>query len=130
MWKLGRLLTMFRKELLLAWTVLRDPRAPKLAKLVTVLAALYVVSPIDLVSDFIPVLGYLDDIILLPALITLTVRFIPQDIFERYRAEAKEMWANGKPKKWYYALPIVVIWLLAFWLIIKSLLFRNILYKP
>ena len=61
MWKLGRLLSMFRKELRLAWAVLRDPRAPKAAKLFTVLAALYVVSPVDFVSDFIPILGWLDD---------------------------------------------------------------------
>lgn len=47
MWKLGRLLTSFRKELLLAWAVLRDPRSPRTAKLFTVLAALYIVSPID-----------------------------------------------------------------------------------
>ena len=109
---------------------LRSKDAPLIAKIFAGVTVAYALSPIDFIPDFIPVLGYLDDIILLPALITLTVRFIPQDIFERYRAEAKEMWATGKPKKWYYALPIVVIWLLAFWLIIKSLLFRNILYKP
>ena len=61
MWKLGKLFAMFRKELLLAWAVLRDPRTPKSAKLAVVLAVLYVVSPIDLVSDFIPILGWLDD---------------------------------------------------------------------
>lgn len=109
---------------------LKSKDTPVIAKIFAGVTVAYALSPIDFIPDFIPVLGYLDDIILLPALITLTVRFIPQDIFERYRAEAKEMWANGKPKKWYYALPIVVIWLLAFWLIIKSLLFRNILYKP
>ena len=59
MWKLGRLLTVFRKELRLAWAVLRDPRAPKAAKLATVLAILYVLSPIDLIPDAIPVLGWL-----------------------------------------------------------------------
>lgn len=61
MWKLGRLLTVFRKELMLAWAVLRDPRSPKAAKLFTVLAALYVVSPIDFVPDTIPILGWLDE---------------------------------------------------------------------
>jgi uncharacterized membrane protein YkvA (DUF1232 family) len=58
---MGRLLTNFRKELLLAWAVLRDPRSPRAAKLVTVLAALYIVSPIDFVPDTIPILGWLDD---------------------------------------------------------------------
>ena len=61
MWKLGRIVAMFRKELLLAWAVLRDPRTPNAAKLTTVLAILYVISPVDLVSDFIPILGWLDD---------------------------------------------------------------------
>lgn len=61
MWKLGRLLGRFRKELLLAWAVLRDPRSPRAAKLVTVLAALYLISPLDVVPDAIPVLGWLDD---------------------------------------------------------------------
>ena len=89
MWKLGRLLTMFRKELLLAWTVLCDPRAPKLAKLVTVLAALYVVSPIDLVSDFIPVLGWLDDGVIAYLLLQLAFRFLPQELLASLRARVE-----------------------------------------
>ena len=89
MWKLGRLLTMFRKELLLAWTVLRDPRAPKLAKLVTVLAALYVVSPIDLVSDFIPVLGWLDVGLIAYLLLHLPFRFLPQELLASLRARVE-----------------------------------------
>ena len=56
MWKLGRIVAMFRKELLLAWAVLRDPRTPNAAKLTTVLAILYVISPVDLLSVFIPIL--------------------------------------------------------------------------
>ena len=75
MWKLGRLFTMFRKELLLAWALLRDPRAPKSAKLVIVLAGLYVISPIDLVSDFIPVLGWLDDGLIAYLLLQLAFKF-------------------------------------------------------
>ena len=89
MWKLGRLLTMFRKELVLAWTVLRDPRAPKLAKLVTVLAALYVVSTNDLVSDFIPVLGWLDDGVIAYLLLQLAFRFLPQELLASLRARVE-----------------------------------------
>ena len=85
MWKLGRLFTMFRKELLLAWAVLRDPRAPKAAKLVTVLAALYVVSPIDFVSDFIPVLGWLDDGLIAYLLLQLAFKFLPPDLMAALR---------------------------------------------
>ena len=87
MWKLGRLFTMFRKELLLAWAVLRDPRAPKAAKLVTVLAALYVVSPIDFVSDFIPVLGWLDDGLIAYFLLQLAFKFLPPDLLAALRSK-------------------------------------------
>lgn len=93
------------------------PLAAKIAALITVCCAL---SPIDLIPDFIPVLGYLDDVILLPALIALTVKLIPEEIWTKNRGAAAGMWRDGKPKKWYYALPVVLIWLLIIWLIVKS----------
>ncbi|MDO5086419.1 MAG: DUF1232 domain-containing protein, partial [Comamonadaceae bacterium] len=77
MWKLGKLLTMFRKELLLAWAVLRDVRTPWSAKLAVVLAVLYVVSPFDLVSDFLPLLGWLDDGLMGLLLLQLAFKFVP-----------------------------------------------------
>ncbi|MDL5037856.1 YkvA family protein [Comamonas resistens] len=85
MWKLGRLLTMFRKELLLAWAVLRDPRAPRAAKLATVLAALYVVSPIDFIPDAIPVLGWLDDGLIGYLLLQLAFKFLPEELLSSLR---------------------------------------------
>lgn len=87
MWKLTRLLTMFRKELLMAWAVLRDPRAPNLSKLITVLAALYVVSPIDFVSDLIPVLGWLDDGVVAFLLLQVAYKFLPADLLESLRVQ-------------------------------------------
>lgn len=89
MWKLGRLLTSLRKELLLAWNLLRDPRTPGAAKLVTVLALLYVVSPIDLVSDFIPVLGWIDDGVIAWLLLQLAFRFLPPELMAALRAKAQ-----------------------------------------
>ena len=86
MWKLGLLLTKFRKELLLAWAVLRDPRSPKAAKIATLLAALYVISPIDLVSDFIPVLGWLDDGLIAYLLLQLAFKFLPSDVLASLEA--------------------------------------------
>ena len=85
MWKLGRLLTMFRKELLLAWAVLRDPRPPKAAKIATVLAALYVVSPIDFIPDTIPILGWLDDGLIGYLLLQLAFKFLPEELLESLR---------------------------------------------
>ena len=80
----------------------------------------YALSPIDLIPDFIPVAGYLDDLILLPALAALTIKLIPREIFEECRAQSEGMWANGKPKKWYYDLPIIIFWLIIIFLIIKA----------
>ena len=89
MWKLGRLWAMFRKELLMAWAVLRDPRAPRAAKLATLLAVLYVVSPIDLVSDFIPILGWLDDGLLAYLLLQVAFKFLPADLLAALRAKVE-----------------------------------------
>lgn len=100
---------------------LKSKETPLLAKIFAVITVVYALSPIDLIPDFIPVLGYVDDIIILPALIALTIRLIPLDVFERYRNEADGMWKNGKPKKWYYSIPFALIWLFIIWLIIKAI---------
>ena len=102
---------------------MRSPETPVAAKLLAGLAVAYALSPIDLIPDFIPVLGILDDLILLPALIALAVRLIPPDAFARYRKEAEGMWQNGRPKKWYFALPIAAVWLFAAWLVARAVLF-------
>ena len=98
---------------------LKDKDTPILAKIFAGITVVYALSPVDLVPDFIPVLGYLDDVILLPMLVALTIRFIPKDVLERNRKQAKGMWKDGKPKKWYYAIPIVMIWILIMVLILK-----------
>ena len=87
MWKLGRIVAIFRKELLLAWAVLRDPRTPNAAKLTTVLAILYVISPVDLVSDLIPVLGWLDDGLVAWLLWRLALRFAPAELVATLRGK-------------------------------------------
>lgn len=87
MWKLGRLFAVLRKELLLAWALLRDPRAPKAAKLATVLAILYVLSPIDLIPDAIPVLGWLDDGLVAYVLLQLAFKFLPPELHAVLRAK-------------------------------------------
>ena len=75
-----------------------------------VIVVVYALSPVDLIPDFIPVLGYLDDVVILPALIALTVKLIPKSVFAECQAQSVGMWQNGKPKKWYYAIPFVLIW--------------------
>lgn len=100
---------------------LKDKDTPILAKVFAGITVAYALSPVDLVPDFIPVLGYLDDVILLPLLVTLTIKFIPKDVIERNRKQAEGMWSEGKPKKWYYAIPIVLIWVLLIVLIFKAI---------
>jgi len=99
---------------------LKSKDTPLAAKVLAGITIGYALSPIDLIPDFIPVLGYLDDVIILPVLIALTIRLIPRNTFERFRKEAEGMWQSRKPKRWYYALPIILIWLLVIWLIIKA----------
>ena len=108
-----------KMEILTVFLALKDQDTPMLAKIFASITVVYALSPIDLVPDFIPVLGYLDDIILLPMLVALTIKFIPTDIMERNRREAEGLWESGKPKKWYYAIPIVLFWIVIIVLIIK-----------
>lgn len=100
---------------------LKDKETPWYAKIIAALTVGYALSPIDLVPDFIPVLGYLDDLIILPALVALTIKCIPKAVWERSRTASKGMWENGKPKKWYFAIPIALIWLLIIWLFVKTI---------
>lgn len=100
---------------------LQESRTPVLAKIFGGIAIAYALSPIDLIPDIIPFFGYLDDLILLPFLVALTIKFIPEDILEECRKKAEGMWENGKPKKWYYALPTILIWLLILYLILKAI---------
>ena len=102
---------------------LKDKKTPWYAKVFAALTVAYALSPIDFIPDFIPFLGYLDDLIILPLLVALTVKFIPADVFTEYKAKAENLWSNGKPKKWYYALPIIVIWAFIVFLIVKAIFF-------
>lgn len=99
-----------KREIPALFLALKDEDTPLMAKILAAITVAYALSPIDLIPDVIPVLGYLDDVILLPMLAALTVRLIPEDVMERNRQQAEGMWSDGKPKRWYYAIPIVLIW--------------------
>lgn len=81
------------------------------AKIIAGVTVAYALSPIDLIPDFIPVLGYLDDLLILPLLISIAVRLIPREILDQCKQEAEGLWQTGKPKKWLFAIPIAVIWI-------------------
>ena len=103
---------------------MKKKETPFIAKILAGVTVVYALSPIDLIPDFIPVLGYLDDVILLPALVALTIRLMPPSVLTQCREEAAELWADGKPKKWYYAIPIVLLWLVLLYVILSSILHR------
>lgn len=96
---------------------------PFLAKILAGTAVVYALSPIDLIPDFIPVIGYLDDLILLPLLVALTLKLIPDETFERCREQARQMYQQGMKKHWYYMLPIILIWAILILLVGKLLFF-------
>lgn len=100
------------------YLAIKDKDTPLIAKIFAGITVAYALSPIDLIPDFIPVLGYLDDIILLPFMVALTIRLIPLDILSRTRKQAEGMWKDGKPEKWYYAIPIVLFWIVIIALLI------------
>nr|WP_269836773.1 DUF1232 domain-containing protein [[Clostridium] innocuum] len=110
-----------KQDIPVIYLVWKDQDTPLAARLVVGCTILYALSPIDLVPDVIPVLGLLDDVILLPALILLAIRLIPEDIWERNRLRAAEMKLQRMETRWYFALPVLALWLLLFSLIIKVL---------
>lgn len=110
-----------KSDIPVIFLALKDKETPIIAKIIAGVTIAYALSPIDLIPDFIPVLGYLDDLILLPAFVALTLKLIPTEVYERNREKSKELWASGKPKKWYYSIPIITMWLLVVYMILKNL---------
>lgn len=105
------------------WFAYKHADTPLMAKLLCVLVVAYALSPIDLIPDFIPVLGYLDDAILLPCLIWIAVRLIPSGVLAECRSKAAEWMANEgrKPHTNWGILFVVSVWILVCWLIWKYL---------
>lgn len=101
-----------KKNIAALFIALKKKETPWFAKLVAGIAVTYALSPIDLIPDFIPVLGYLDDLLILPLLITLAIKLIPHEVMETCKVEAEGLWKNGKPKHWYYAIPVIILWIL------------------
>ena len=89
----------------------RDPRIPWYAKLLVAGIVAYALSPIDLIPDFVPVLGYLDDLILIPMGIALAIKMVPHPVLAECRARAQETILHGKPVSRVAGAVIVVIWL-------------------
>jgi len=98
----------------------RDRRTPWYARVFAVLVVAYAFSPIDLIPDFIPVLGYLDDLVLIPAGVALALKMIPPAVMAECRAEAQLTMQDGRRIGWFAAAMIIMIWagiivLMAIW---------------
>ena len=101
-----------KNELRALYLAYQDPRVPWYAKLVVACVVAYALSPIDLIPDPIPVLGYLDDLILIPLGIKLALKMIPAQVMADCRMQAQTNEANGQHKGWIAAVVVVSIWIL------------------
>jgi len=97
----------------------RDPRTPWYAKVLIACIVAYAFSPIDLIPDFVPVLGYLDDLVLIPMGVALALKLVPSHVLAECRSRARETIHNRKPRNWIAGAEIIVIWVLAAALCIK-----------
>jgi uncharacterized membrane protein YkvA (DUF1232 family) len=91
----------------------KDPRVPWYARVISACVVAYAFSPIDLIPDFVPILGYLDDLILIPLGIKLALSMIPVDVLAESREKAQEVMRQGKPVNWVAAAVIIFVWVLA-----------------
>jgi len=100
-----------RSETYVIYLAYRDPRVPWHARAFAALVVGYAFSPIDLIPDFIPILGYLDDLILVPAGVALALRMIPPEVMEEARVRSIEAMTAGRPTNRFAAIVVVLIWL-------------------
>jgi uncharacterized membrane protein YkvA (DUF1232 family) len=98
-----------KRDVMALWIAARDPKTPMAAKLVAGAVAAYALSPIDLIPDFIPVLGYLDDLLIVPLGILLAIRMIPPDLMTDFRQRAALQ--QNRPSSRAGLVAIVLIWL-------------------
>ncbi|MGG0188093.1 YkvA family protein [Bacillus rhizoplanae] len=107
-----------KKQLLVLYLAYRDERVPWYTKLFTMLVVAYAFSPIDLIPDFIPILGYLDDLILVPLGVYLALKLIPEEVLEDCKRKIEGQSSMNKPKNWITGFLIIIIWLIVFvWIV-------------
>ncbi|KKK39099.1 hypothetical protein WQ57_04760 [Mesobacillus campisalis] len=109
-----------KRQIFILYYACKDERVPWYAKVFTGCIVAYAFSPIDLIPDFIPILGYLDEVILLPLGIMLALKMIPKDVLSDCEDKAEALMRNGKPKNWTGGLIILLIWcLITIWAVMK-----------
>src|SRR3954466_3744467 len=98
-----------RRDVVAVWIAARDPRVPWYAKTLALAVAAYALSPIDLIPDFIPIVGYLDDLVIVPLGILLVVKLVPTELMAEFRTEAVRR--EAKPRSLAAAAVFVAIWI-------------------
>ena len=106
-----------KRDVMTLWFVLKHPHTPWLARALAAILTAYALSPIDLIPDFIPVLGYLDDLIIVPLGIWLLLKIIPEQVLMECRNQADEWFRQDqqKPRSWMGLLIILGLWVGAAW---------------
>lgn len=104
-----------KQHTLVVYFAARDPRTPILVRGLALFVAAYALSPIDLIPDFIPVIGYLDDLLLVPLGLALVVRLTPPEVLESARAQAHQ--AASRPVSYAAAVSFGVLWLVVAWVV-------------
>ncbi len=108
-----------KKETYALYLAVRHPGTPWYAKAFAGLVVAYAFSPIDLIPDFVPVLGYVDDLILIPLGIAGAIKMIPQDVMEECRNRSEQEFASGKPINKTAGAVIILIWLAVAFLVLR-----------
>ena len=108
---------LLKAETLALWFCCKHPDTPLSAKILATLVVAYAHSPIDLIPDFIPIIGYLDDVILIPIGIYFTLKLIPQPVIDECRGRARDWMETrqAKPRSYVAASVIVILWIAATW---------------
>ena len=110
-----------KSEVMALYQAYKRPDVPWYAKLFSILVVGYALSPVDLIPDFIPVLGYLDDLILIPLGITLAIKMIPPDIMAECREQAREANKGARPENRVAGAVIILIWVFVAGLIVYKI---------
>ena len=109
-----------KKEITALYYAYQNPEVKLLPKIIIILTLGYMLSPIDLIPDFIPVIGYLDDLIVIPALISLSIRLIPESVMNNSREIAGRKPVKLK-KNWFFATLFILIWIILLSTLILSI---------
>jgi uncharacterized membrane protein YkvA (DUF1232 family) len=109
-----------KRQIFILYFACKDERVPWYAKVFTAFVVAYALSPIDLIPDFIPILGYLDEVILLPLGILAAIKMIPKAVLSDCEVRAEELLKKGKPKNWIAGSIILLLWIVfTVWVVVK-----------